>query len=526
MISGSDPVELWASRVRARVGAPLDEWAVAAVLESEGLRDVDARDKLGHPDLFAFARQVFVAAALLEGRPPSATRVTTQASMSPTWWRTLRELAAGSAFATPMLAQIVCLVLTGYSLCASLSFTQVEATVVSLATITSLVATGGVVMVIGRQGTMYRTAGAYASLLRACGHLAVVGARVVALVALAGLVIELLAPIVDGVWFAIGVGYFLAMSALWLSLAVLSVLEKNRWSVLLTVAGSLLVRVLVANLHANVILAQIVALSLTASTAFAVGRHTLVRWAGPGRVRAHAPPSDASFGMLLPYAVYGFGYFTLLVLDRVMVWTAPGRTLPQRLWFHSPYELGFDWALLSLLAPMAYLEYVAREFGRRMDEGQRALGPADIPRHREASLTFCRRSVAVLAATSVSSVLLVHEAAGWLRETVALRPVRDLFANPITEAVFWPAALGYQLLACGLMIALLLFTLGRSFVVVRALWRSIAVAAVIGYATSRVIAPECAVLGFVAGTAAFAAQMLRAGRALARHVDYFFYAAY
>jgi predicted ATPase len=36
----------------------VEAWAVAALLESEGLRDVDARDRYGRADLFEFAREV------------------------------------------------------------------------------------------------------------------------------------------------------------------------------------------------------------------------------------------------------------------------------------------------------------------------------------------------------------------------------------------------------------------------------------------------------------------------------------
>lgn len=42
-----------------QTGRPLDRWAVAATLESGGIRDVDARERYGRRDVFDLADDVY-----------------------------------------------------------------------------------------------------------------------------------------------------------------------------------------------------------------------------------------------------------------------------------------------------------------------------------------------------------------------------------------------------------------------------------------------------------------------------------
>ena len=45
-----------------RIGVPVDVYAVAATLESEGIRDLDARERFGSADVFDLAEDVYGAA--------------------------------------------------------------------------------------------------------------------------------------------------------------------------------------------------------------------------------------------------------------------------------------------------------------------------------------------------------------------------------------------------------------------------------------------------------------------------------
>jgi hypothetical protein len=511
----------WSQRVAKRIGRPVDRWAVAAALESEGLRDVDVRERYRLRDVFSLA-------SLLHGKMSPARTSRPRGAVVPESHvgRALRlahSVAAGSLFALPLLGQSACVLLTRHSLWASLDFTQVQATAAGLGTLTSFVVTGAATMAIGRQGSVYRAAGELGLLRKVCARL--VGAGVALLLAVAlvlALAHALLFPLVDGAVFAAAAGYFVAHGVLMISLAVLFVLGLHGRSFVLTVAGALLVAALVRVGHVRLQVAQIGAITLTALGALATGFRALARLdrAAPGDPDATLPPADVVAGTLLPYALYGVGYFLLLFMDRALVWSAPAGNVPLGIWFNAAHEIGLDWALVSLVAPVGYVEFAVREFSLRVARDQAQTPVTAVREHRARIAGFVTRAFRTLAGVSVASV-----AATYLGVR-AFHRLDAVASSRVTVRVFWPAAVGYQLLAWALLGALLLFTLGRGPKVVRAVWRALAAGAWVGIVASRVLAPEWAVLGFVTAAALFAAQMAVAVRALVRRPDYFHYAAF
>jgi hypothetical protein len=82
-------------------------------------------------------------------------------------------------------------------------------------------------------------------------------------------------------------------------------------------------------------------------------------------------PSIITYSVF-PYFSYGLLYFAYLLLDRVIGWTTGDIPLPILIWFRTPYELGLDWALLSLLLTVAVLEYTINEFSALITQEQKA----------------------------------------------------------------------------------------------------------------------------------------------------------
>lgn len=131
-----------------------DSLAITALLESTGLRDLDARERFGHPNLFALGEAVLPSAP-----PPPSVRPDPPAGHTPLrtlLWRFAQRYSVGLAYMVPASAQIVCFVVFGYSLWASGGFTNSQATVVALATLLSLLLTAPFVQTIARRGGYYR----------------------------------------------------------------------------------------------------------------------------------------------------------------------------------------------------------------------------------------------------------------------------------------------------------------------------------------------------------------------------------
>lgn len=518
-----------AAQVTARIGMPLDHWAVAATLESLGVRDVDALDRYGHASIFSLSEELY---GRIMDAPPQVARAVQQGMVETRKERAVRvlkHLVEGSFFAMPMVGQIVCILLTRYSLWASLDFTELQATLIGLGTVASFAVTGGVVMSLGRQGTVYRGMKAYTLLRRVCVQLVAVG-MLMALASLAlAAVINLIAPFLRVSHFVVASMYYLCLCGMWLSLGLLYMLGKHMWSTGVTLGFGVVVALQVRWLGVGVENAQLFSIGCATVVAFVVAGRTMRAMQAdedPKYAAAPTPPPDVAAGILAPFAVYGLGYFGFLFLDRVLAWTAPGRPLPMPVWFHTPYELGMDWALISLLFPMAYLEHIVHEFGPRIMREQDRFRYDEVGAHRRSMMRFGLLSLTVVVGLSVLSVVGTYYAVQALRAFEEVQEIRDFFASDITQWVFWIAAVGYQLLTWALMVGLLYFTLARQETVVRAMWVCLIIGLVVGFSASRILGPEWAVLGFAVGAFYFAISMGIAGFRLSRRIDYFYYSAY
>ena len=524
------PIEPLMGVITDRIGIPLDEWAVAATLEATGMRDVDAREKHGYADIFGLARALY---KVIMASPPELEEGESAGEKPETSGertrRFLKHLFEGSFFAMPMIGQIICILTTRYSLWASLDFSEMQATLIGLGTVGSFAITGGVIMTIGRQGTAYRGMKAYSLLEQVCKQLVGLGLLLATLVWICALLANLFVPFLGGWAFTTASLYYIALCSMWLALGLLYMLGKHSWSFGVTFCGGLLVAVQVRIFGFGVEWSQLSSIFAASAVAFVIAARAIRKLRpdeDPKLAASPLPPPDVAAGILAPFAVYGLGYFTFLFLDRLLAWTAPGRPLPMPVWFHTPYELGMDWALISLLVPMAYLEHIIHEFGPRIMREQDRIAYDHIGVHRASMVQFGLRSLIITAVFSVVSVIVTYFGIRSLRAFDDVQEIRDFFASSITENVFWFAAVGYQLLTWALMVGLLFFTLARGNVVVKAMWRCLAVGLVVGFAASRLIGPEWAVLGFLSGTIVFAALMLRAGLGLGRSIDYYYYSAY
>lgn len=515
--------------VTERIGVPLDYWAVAACLEATGMRDLDAREKYDYEALFPLASDLY---ELIMASPPKLEASAASELVETTGQRVrrvLKHLFEGSFFAMPMIGQIICILCTRYSLWASLDFQEQQATLIGLGTVASFAVTGGVVMTIGRQGTVYRAMKAFRLLRRVCLQLVMVGFALALASLLIASVVNLVSPFLTSAQLLVAALYYCMLCGMWLSLGLLYMLGRHAWSSGVTVVFGLFVAVQVRWLGVGVETAQLFSIGCATTVAFAVAIYTM-RAMGkdedPKHAVAEPPPPDVAAGILAPFAAYGLGYFAFLFLDRLLAWTAPGRPLPMPVWFHTPYELGMDWALISLLAPMAYLEHVVHEFGPRIMREQERFLYHEVGHHRRSMLGFGIRAFVVVFVFSVVSVIGTYFAVQSLRTFDDVQEIRDFFASEITEWVFWVAAVAYQFLTWALMVGLLYFTLARGEVVVRHMWRCLVIGLVVGFTTSRIVAPEWAVVGFAAGSLYFAVAMGLEGFRLGRRIDYFYYSAF
>lgn len=513
--------------VLERTGVPIDEFAVAAALESEGLRDMDATARFGNADVFDLAQDVYASALDRIARGEAPDRLIEQDDIEEPEHplrRFLRFYSRGLFFALPIVLQIGTVV----GIRISHGFTDGEATAVMIGSILSFLATGGFSQAIGRLGSTYTSRNAF--------HLA-------RHLVLRMIVFGMIAAVVFGVvWIVIQVTlhpfplrialialeYHLVLSWLWLSLAVLYMLEKRILVVSMAALWLAIFAVLAGGFGLSVEVAQLPGYAAAATIAAVAGRRLLRRLelTTPASARQERlPRTPILIYGTVPYFIYGVLYFLLLFADRIIGWSTdpPHGYL---FYFSRQYELGLDWALISLVLTVAVLEYTIHEFSSVVQPIQRRFTSASLRAHNRAFVLFYVRQVLLFALVAVVSGVGVYWAMRWLGAPGRLPRIGGLFSDWTTVHVFFVGVVAYTLLALGLMNAVILFFLSRPRAALIGLVVGLAAGVAVGYAASRAEDAWFSAFGLLTGTGAFALCTMVAGIRAVRNMDYYYYSAY
>lgn len=180
---------------------------------------------------------------------------------------------------------------------------------------------------------------------------------------------------------------------------------------------------------------------------------------------------------LAPYALYGFAYFALILVDRIVAGFAYGHALGlDQYYYPSTYEGSVDLALLELVVLLGLVHALVERFARQIVP---LLERYPLDRWRQVRRELRRfwiHSVLGLAAVAavaaaVLPVAIVHLLPGFL--TVAVRTPGGMDALRV-------ASVGYALVPIGMLSSQYLFFLGRP--------RAPVLAAVLGACASLVTA--------------------------------------
>lgn len=526
-------------------GSPVDFWAVAATLESRGLRDIDAEEKYGvkplvrwvesrsgyvvKGSLMVLAKDIYARCRKrLANQPPQKAK---EAELA--WWRKLVRFVKfylqGTLFALPMTGQIIAVLALRYSLWAFLEFNPERATVVAIGTIMSFIVTGGFVQAIGRKGMSYTEAGYHTLAKQVCSGLIKLGTGLVLAVGVAFYLLNLIIPFFPQEMVWISLMYYILLSELWLFISILYVLTRRAAILLSTLAGVVIVHLVMTYTDWGIYAAHGLGLLGVNLIVAAYGYYLLDKAAksATGEWKdARLPAWSILYYSLRLYFLYGMFYFGYLFLDRFIGWSASDQPLPYIIWFRTPYELGMDWALISLVFSIALLEYTINEFATLIIPVQKRFSAFNIEGHNRYFTRFYLRQLLLLVAIAIISIIVVYHGVIALRRFEEIKLVRDFFKSSITFFVYWVAAIGYNLMVIGLFNGVFFFSLSRPIPALRAIVPATAVNAVIGYVLSRTVGYQYSAVGMAIGSLVFAVLATRYALAMMRDLDYFYYSAY
>ena len=428
-----------------------------------------------------------------------------------------------------MTGQIISVLALRYSLWAFLEFSEERATVVAIGTIMSFVVTGGFVQAIGRKGMSYSEAKNHILAKQVCFGLIKLGSGLVLAVGLAFYLLNLIIPFFTQQMVWISLMYYLLLSELWLLISILYVLTKRAAILLSTLAGVAIVHLVMTYTNWGIHAGHGLGLLGTTLIVGGYGYYLLDKAAksvrGPLK-DARLPAWSILYCSLRLYFVYGMFYFGYLYLDRIIGWSASEHPLPAILWFRTAYELGMDWALISLIFSIAMLEYTINEFASLIIPTQKRFHAFDIAGHNRFFTRFYLRQLVMLVVIAVISIIATYYGIGSLRHYQEVKLVRDFFKNPITFFVYWAGAVGYNLMVVGLFNGVFFFSLSRPIPVLRAIVPASLVCAVVGYLLSRTIGYQYSAVGMAIGSFTFAVLSIRNGLCMMSDLDYFYYSAY
>lgn len=507
-------------------GQPIDTWAVAALLESGGVRDLDARERFALPDVFALA------AAVRTRLPASAPapRRAEEADVSPLRVR-LRRVARlsgrGAFFVVPLGLQLLALLVLGVSQFAAVDFTRRQASIVAIAAALGFMASAGFGQALGYLGPVFEIPGKHALTRRLIWRMLGLGTGGV--LATAGLLwgVSALAGSYGPYDTRVALGYFVLISLQALPQAVLYL--RHRYDLMLggTVAGLAVVAELHHATDLPIYVQHWIGLSVTLVVelvSIAVVLRASARTTAGAMRLASFPPSRMLARRALPYALYGLTYFVFLTTDRLVAWAAGSHPLP--FWFSTQYELGLDWALGAIVLALAFLEVSIDGFSRLLLPLSERFGVSEVDQHNAVMRHFWRRQLALVGGLMLLGGSAAVGVEQLLAHLGALGPAGPLATQHATRWAFAGGVTGYALLAVGMTNAVFLLSLARPWPVVKAMTVAAAVSAAVGIGVTTSMPYYTAVLGMVAGAFVFAVLTARTVRRTLHSGAYWSYAAW
>lgn len=501
---------------------PRDKYEITALLEAMGWTDEKVQDKYGLDDCFALGNEIFNIIVLNE--VPTQFQATQSLSERDSWWQEFRYFLRGLMFAMPMIISIISVLLLRFSLWSYMDFSVELATAIALGTILSFLTTGGFTQAVARRGLIYMVQDEYGLARRISTRILGVGFIVVLIVGLLVFLTNLIFNLFPARTTSIILIYYFFLSIIWLSITVLYMLQEEILFNVVILAGIGIIYLLKVIFSINILVAQPIALFFAAILSVIIA---FVRFRNKEKsstadeLDPPLPRASLVVYSVIEYFIYGFFYFMILNIDRVVAWSANQSYMPYPIWFRGEYELGMDFALFGLILPMGLVELFINRYSNWLLLYQTT---TPVTESYEIADTVRRRFLKeriVIALWSAGSLIILFL---FYRFILQLGILPDqLKFNEVTNIVFLFAAPGYVLLSIALLNCMYLFCLSYPEPINRAISWAVLVNVVLGFILSRTIVYYFAVIGFVVGTLIFAIITTIEVDRTFKKIDYIYY---
>lgn len=353
---------------------PVSVWAVAATIESLGIREIDAQREYGYDSILSLAEQIYkdIKKEIHQKASLNGSASYNEFHKSGYWSEIKRFIvyySQGLMFSLPLLSQIAALFIFRYSLWAWLDFNESQATLVAFGTMAAFIVTGGFVQLLGHSISSYVSSENYFLALESSKKIARSGLIGVLGFCLVVILLNIIIPFYPPYMVFLGLTYTILISLLLLASGVLYALKRRFAILIIIVTGTLLVIVNMEVLHLGIYISQWSA--MFATTLLLAGYAFIyLKWHIRKKQQKIAlqalPVSEVQHFISYRYFIYGLCYFLFIFMDRLLAWSTGELPPPFILWFNTPYEIGMDWALITLILSFAMLEYSVNVFSQEL----------------------------------------------------------------------------------------------------------------------------------------------------------------
>lgn len=496
-------------RVEAVSPKLVDYWQTMAIVESLGYTDRIIKEEFGFTDILEIGQYIY------QRHNPSTVKVNSQVAGSKK--RILREIyifvaqfSRSFVYAIPLISLLV---LGNVDSGDTWKFIPPQlATVFTLATLASLIISGGFVQAIARRGEFYLGLDLPQQARKACLSLLGLGMLTSFGLAVSSIWFGFYRSLFPDEYLVLGTGYYLVLSLLWMLLSILSLLSV--WGTPLTLIGlTALFWGIKFQLGMGALEAQIIAiflvLILLAIAITILFRKQRLAYPVDGEVQL--PNLSATVYLLAPFFAYGIVYFCFIFADRLVAGWAVDAASGLIFAINSTYQRAMDLALLNFLLAVPLSEYLAYRLINYWYK------QAKLTEFAEIAVLSKKLRRGYLISTSVILVFFISLTA----LTVGIfEPKPWALINP---ALTLMGCLGYLLLVLGLLNTVILFNLNITSAAISALFPALLVNLVVGYIVAQAIAPEWAVLGLVIGSTVFVLLSRRKVLQAINNPDYAYY---
>ena len=495
-------------RVEAVSPKLVDHWQTMAIVESLGYTDRIIKEEFGFADVLEIGQYIYQ-----RNNPPgSETNSQVEDTKKRIWeeiYIFVAQFSRSFVYAIPLISLLV---LGNVDTGDIWKFIPPQlAAVFTLATLASLITSGGFVTAIARRGEFYLGLNLPQQARLACLSLLGLGMLTSFGLAVFGLWFGFYRSLFTDEYLILGTGYYLVLSLLWMLLSILSLLSV--WGTPLTLIGlTVLFWGIKFQLGMGALEAQIIAIFLALiALAIAIAILFKKRLAHPVDTEVQLPNLSATVYLLAPFFAYGIVYFCFIFADRLVAGWAVDAASGLIFAIDSTYQRAMDLALLNFLLTVPLSEYLAYKLIDYWYKQAKSTEFAEITGLSKKLSRGYSISIGVILVCFISLTALsvgIFEPRSW----ATINPALSLMG-----------CLGYLLLVLGLLNAVILFNLNIASAAISALFPALVVNLVVGYIAAGAIAPEWAVLGLVIGSTVFVLLSRRKVLQAIDNPDYAYY---